>query len=83
MDRSRFAWGNTVRYNHKGEAVSMLDEPSREFVIINKKLKQAEYQKSSFVGGGDSGSFVRNEYREVTGLLFGGTQHQRAMRVLR
>lgn len=61
----------------------MLDEPSREFVIINKKLKQAEYQKSSFVGGGDSGSFVRNEYREVTGLLFGGTQHQRAMRVLR
>jgi hypothetical protein len=43
---------------------------TEEFIVINKKLTDSEFEQSDFAANGDSGSFVLDENGVVTGLLF-------------
>lgn len=66
----------TVRFTHDGEEVLMKNKPSREYLIINKKLHDSDFQEACFANDGDSGSFILNEDGELTGILFGGIKRQ-------
>ncbi|KAJ5540499.1 hypothetical protein N7494_005575 [Penicillium frequentans] len=59
----------TVRFTHEGEEVLMKNKPSREYLIINKKLHESDFQEACFANDGDSGSFILNENGELTGPL--------------
>lgn len=54
----------------------MKNKPSREYLIINKKLHESDFQEACFANDGDSGSFILNENGELTGILFRGIKRQ-------
>lgn len=54
----------------------MKNKPSREYLIINKKLHESDFQEACFADDGDSGSFILNENGELTGILFRGIKRQ-------
>ncbi|KAJ5936107.1 hypothetical protein N7454_005405 [Penicillium verhagenii] len=64
------------RFTHDRKEVSMLNSPSREYVILNKKKNAADSDESGFTMDGYSGSFVLNRFGGVMGILFGGIKSQ-------
>jgi hypothetical protein len=64
------------RFTHEGEEGSMVDNPSREYLIIDMRLNAADCEESCFANDGDSGSFTLNQYGDVMGILFSGTKRQ-------
>lgn len=64
---------NRTRYQHDGQQIELSSDITEAFVIINKKLREAEHQQSSFAEDGDSGSLIINIKGKVCGLLYGAT----------
>lgn len=67
-----------VRYDHSGNAIDLATQPTEEFLILNKKVTEADFEQTSFAADGDSGSFILDEYGTVTGLLFAGVRNNYA-----
>ncbi|KAJ6096361.1 hypothetical protein N7486_007107 [Penicillium sp. IBT 16267x] len=54
-------WHGATRRNEKGQAMDLEVYRTEEFIVINKKLTESEFEQSDFTANGDSGSFVLDE----------------------
>lgn len=61
------------RYDHHGQSIDTMTNPTEAFVIVGKKFSDLPgWVQHGFALDGDSGSFILDGDGAVTGLLFGG-----------
>ncbi|KAJ5126303.1 hypothetical protein N7526_008480 [Penicillium atrosanguineum] len=68
-------WHSATRWNENGDAMDLNVYRTEEFMVINKKLTETDFEQSDFTANGDSGSFVLDNNGVVNGLLFAGVRN--------